>query len=343
MGVTVAVTRVACNTSTGTQTITTTDMGGLTPKAALFFLSVAVSDGTAADHSLFMVGATTGSGEGWAHNSKDEHNQASSDSAEVGSRSACVYMMDDTETIVADADFSAWASNGITINWVIAPGSAYLLTVILFGGTDLTAIATSTQLNNSVDSANDITDVGFEADLVFVNCNRNVADESVSNVAYNNFGIVHNDRAGTITQRAISKTDRWNRSNGEPVVYSRSDAGIITANSGGSLDWYGEFGSFDSSGFTVTVRNAGANNQYINYLALRFGATPAVDGWVGTYTSPTATGNDSESGPGFEPQFVLMFLSGVEAVSTVYTDGRAWLVWCWRFHGDGRVHDGGHK
>ena len=47
MGITVATTRVAVPTSTGTQDITTTDLAGLTPKAAMLTLSYASSDGTA--------------------------------------------------------------------------------------------------------------------------------------------------------------------------------------------------------------------------------------------------------------------------------------------------------
>lgn len=57
MGITVAVTRVACPIVTGNFDVTTTDLGGLTPKAAYFIVSYATIDvvglaAVAADHAM---------------------------------------------------------------------------------------------------------------------------------------------------------------------------------------------------------------------------------------------------------------------------------------------------
>ena len=59
MGITVASLRSAISTDTGEQNFTTSDMGGLTPSAAMFLLPRATADGTAADHAAMGIGFAT--------------------------------------------------------------------------------------------------------------------------------------------------------------------------------------------------------------------------------------------------------------------------------------------
>ena len=59
-----AVTRVACNTSTGNQDITISGLGW-TPKLAVFYLSYADTDGTLAAHSCMSVGFFDGTSGGY--------------------------------------------------------------------------------------------------------------------------------------------------------------------------------------------------------------------------------------------------------------------------------------
>lgn len=88
MGVTVAVTRVACNTSTGDQTITTTDLGGLTPKAAMFIITQAVTDGAAANHAVWGLGFTDGT-TSFCSASEDEHGLSTTDTQKAARRAGC--------------------------------------------------------------------------------------------------------------------------------------------------------------------------------------------------------------------------------------------------------------
>ncbi|NJN53653.1 MAG: hypothetical protein HC804_02175 [Anaerolineae bacterium] len=138
MGVTVAVTRVACNTSTGDQTITTTDLGGLTPKAAMFIITQAVTDGAAANHAVWGLGFTDGT-TSFCSASEDEHGLSTTDT-QKGGAAVPVVIMDGaaTNTVDGQADFSAWVTNGSTITWTNAPSTGFLLTVVYFAGTDLT-------------------------------------------------------------------------------------------------------------------------------------------------------------------------------------------------------------
>ena len=141
MPVTVAITRVACSTSGGTQDITTTDLGGLTPKAAIFILSSATADGTAANHAQMSIGATDGTSQ-WATTSIIRNGQTTSDVYSRSSNTRVFQILNTTTgALSGDAEFSSWLTNGIRINWTDSIGTAFLFTVVFFAGSDLSVKA----------------------------------------------------------------------------------------------------------------------------------------------------------------------------------------------------------
>jgi len=213
------------------------------------------------------------------------------------------------------AEFSSWIANGIRINWTDEPSAAYLLTVILFAGTDLSAAAGDLYLGNTEDQVNNITAPGFTPDVVFTAAGWNSAHERTG------LGAVHFDGASTIVQRSLAFASASNQGTSTVGLQLRNDSGIFACDANGALNWYGVFSDFDADGFSVTIRNDGGDNQKLHYLALNFNS--AVDAWVGTHTTPTSTGNDSETGPGFTPQFVYVIPSLGEAIDTAYGDNRA--------------------
>lgn len=301
MGITVAATRAAVNTATGNQDFTTTALGGLTPKAAYFVVTYATTDGTAANHAMLGIGAATGTANRWAAAVSSEHAAGSSDTYCSGSTTTCVRIISPIDgTVDGEADFVSFITNGVRINWSNAPAAAYLLTVVLFAGTDLSAHANNVALGDTLDNAVDVTAPGFRPDVVLTALIPTIVGEMC-------WGMVQEDGAGTVSQRSygFGARDAQNTMN----VWSmyRGDAGIFETSIGGGLDWYGEFGGFDANGFTVTTRTAGANSLSLYYLALDFGS--AASAWVGTHVTPTVTGNHAVSTIGFEPQFVLIFPS----------------------------------
>lgn len=205
MGVTVATTRVACNTSTGNQDITTTDLGGLTPKAAYFAATSATSDGTAANHWVLSTGAATGTGNRWAVASSSEHGIGATDSHRRMTNDECVMLLDPADgTIDGEADFVSFIEDGVRINWGDAPAAAYLLTVVLFAGTDLSALADSQTTVATTDNTLDITDVGFEPDQVI----------------FGSHGALLNDTTGTFGTHSVGIAD-----NGVGVVQPQENRG----------------------------------------------------------------------------------------------------------------------
>ncbi len=324
MGITVATVRAAATIDVApyTQDFTTADLGGLTPQAALFLVSEAVADGVAANDNVLSIGAATAAAEEWQVYISDQHNQGTTDTHRGSNTDRSIDIKNPGSAATnGRAEFTAFINNGVRVNWTTVPGAAFLVTVILFAGTDLSAHANSATLGNEDVEVN-IEDPGFEPDVVLVFHHHDDADDNASNASWG-AGVAHNDRAAGITQRSFTQflTDGVaTSSNGS--YYHDSRAGCRCDNTG-ALTYSIELANFDANGFSAYQRDATAGFDFF-YLALNFGSSsPVVDAWVGDYTTPTSTGDDAETGPGLTPQFVLMGMTMMEAVDTGYANGLA--------------------
>jgi hypothetical protein len=327
-GIIADVTRAASNTSTGTQDITIADFG--TPKAALLMATYTETDGTAIVDSGFSIGACDGTNQWTVHCNSEDAQGTTDTNRETSTSKVVIINTPGTNVAYAEAAFSAWITDGIRINWTTAPATAILVTVVLFGGDDLSVHVNNKQLSDTVDTTTDITDPGFESDLVIAaTAGISSATASGNIIQPLSIGIVHNDRASTITQRCMAFADRNGQATSRVLNAMRSDSGlvayssIVAAPSETQLDWYADFNTFDSSGFSITEKNAGANSSYVFYLALRLGSSPTVDGKIITYTPPTSTGNDGETGVGFTPQLVLGLQTRNESLNSASGTGAA--------------------
>lgn len=320
MGVTVAVTRVAANTSTGTQDITTTDLGGLTPKAVLLIATRGVTDGTAADGAGYYVGASDGTNE-WTQGYEDQHGQASMNNAEeqdtTANRILTIYNGAASDTVEATANFSSWLTNGVQIDWTDAPASAFLITAIFFAGSDLSTHVGTQTLGNTADALIAVTSVGFEADVVIAYMLEGTTTLNAGVAA----GLIHNNRSGTVTQRALAHKQRDTFGSSQVAVQYRDGEGIARLQSTDAVDFHGTFQSFDSSGFDVQLGNTRSpGNTHLGWIALRLGSSPVVSAKVYTYSTPTGTGSHTDSTPGFEPQFVMYLTNRAAAADTSESD-----------------------
>jgi hypothetical protein len=313
----VAVDRVACDTSTGEQAITVS-AGGLTPKAALFFLVGATVDGTAAADAVFSRGAATGPTNRWVAGMYSKDAVTTSETQAWMYHDSCVKAYDGAATpnLLCEADFVSFGVNTVTINWSTAPASAWFLTVVTFSGSDVSAHANYKDVLNTVDLEINVTDPGFEPDIIFVG-NGTFNSPGLGTHGDVGYGIVHNDGAGTVTQRAFHTWEQDTRTTMRVSGANRDDSGVVTLATTLFDNWI-EFSNFDSSGFSMTARDDGGNNREHQYLAISFGGSAQAA--VGSYTTPTSSGSDSETGVGFKPQFLLTLNTFHEAVNTVYDD-----------------------
>lgn len=320
-GLITAITTATAPTSTGTQDITTSDLGGHTPKAAIVIASYGTSDGTAKDHALLSYGATTGSSNQWFVTMRDQDNSTDAGHARSASNSnAVLYMLNPTGTSpgqIAVASVSQFLTNGIRLDWSFAPssGNEFLITVIFLAGENMEAYAGFFGLGTTVDAVFNVEDPGFEPDLLLT-----ASGQSLLASTLNSFGLVRNNHNSTVSQYAHLRRDN-------PAINTVSHArtidtaGFGTTNAiGTALAWWGEFSDFDSLGFTVTIKNGNPSNQNLGYLALAF---DDVDPWVGVVDTPTSTGVSSVTSPGYTPQFVFQLMNFTETLGTTVSDDRA--------------------
>ncbi len=321
MGVTVAVARVAANTSTGNQDITTSDLGGLTPKAVRLIATRCVTSGTAVDGAGVYVGASDGTNE-WTQGYEDQHGQATMDNEmeqdTTADRILTIYDGAADDVVEATANFVSFITNGVRINWTDAPASAFLITAEFFAGSDLSVHVGTVSLANTSNALIAITSVGFEADVVLTQLLEGTSVNSGSVC----MGVVQNDRAGTVTQRCIAHGQRNGFASSVVNAVMRNDSCIARViESSGNLDWTGAAQSFDSSGWDIQLGNSRSpSNHHMGWIALRFGSSPVVSSKVYTYSTPTGTGSNTDAGAGFQPQFVLYLATRTAVANTSETD-----------------------
>lgn len=316
MSVVIATTRTACNTSTGNQDITTTDLGGLTPKAAFFTVTHATVDGTATDHAIIGIGAATATDERWSCSVGSENAQGTTDTDRRGATDECIIkLLAGSASVDGEADFVSFITNGVRINWGNAPASGFLLTVTLYAGTDLSAKAGISSLSTQ-DNTTDVNTVGFEPDVVFFGTHNTLINDSGYTLAMLSYGVATNKNP------VVQSSWVWASNNGQAsgtILAQICNNYAFGQCSLTELSYGCEVGTFDASGFSITSRLGDASADNVGYLALAF--NNVVDFKTGIIDSPTSTGSQSITDPGFKPQYVNLGLTQMQAVNTFYTTG----------------------
>jgi hypothetical protein len=293
------VTQVACNTSTGNQDITINGIG--TPKAAMFYLTPAIAQNTAVDHARLSVGATDGTNSRVIHG-RTRTGVTTSDTRRRGRTAAVCQMYAGTATTIeAEASFSQWITDGVRINWSTAPPAGWLLTVVLFGGSDVSAYVGDFATSGTNGGTNDVTAPGFKPSMVFSFGNGTGLNNSDQTHHPLNLGVAVRGAADSITQRGAS----WatlHSSTSHPVTAAIDNRYFqVNLNPAGGYSRSAELTLWLSNGFRCTMRQGDtAAALTLAYLALDFGS--GVQCWTDTLGMPTATGSQSITGPGFEPQ-----------------------------------------
>lgn len=311
------VVRAAANTSTGNQDFTGS-LGGDTPNAALFIISRAVTDATAAAHAILGIGAATATTERWATvapNSED--GVGSTDDAKRIVTNQCIAISNPgLNSNDGVADFVSFIANGVRVNWGNAPASAYLVTVVLFSGLT-NAFAGTYAPGTTVDADVDVTAPGFEPDILALG-SANAATSSTNSTQLS-LGFAVND--GSDTQQCSNVSEEDGQASGQPTGYLHASRGAIQTDAGsGNLEWQSQIGTFDASGFTSTLRSSSAGSDIVGYLALEVGA---LNFWLGGHDTPTSTGSQASTAPGFTPQLLLGVMTHLTATGTTTASAEA--------------------
>ncbi len=304
MSVVIAIERFLTPVGTGNVDWTTTDLLGLTPKAVIIIASNAEVNGTKIVDIAWGVGIATGAANELCVSGSSEDGQTTTDTKRAID-TARILDIDRADSFHGDveATFVQFITDGVRLNFSdVAQFGRKLYQVIFFAGDDIEVHAGSAALG-LVDTTFNVTDPGFQADLVFAAAVGGNSDSS-------NMHLQYGWAAPGVSDAGINVSDR----NGIPI--SQVDAtvrndGIISSKDLFTSNHFIATSSVNANGFDLNVTNDDASTTII-YLAVKF---TGISFKVGTFDSPTASGDDVVTGVGFKPQFVFLGLSSNDTLN----------------------------
>jgi hypothetical protein len=290
--------------ASGTQDWTIPGFG--TPKAAIFISNGGITDATQAADLRLGIGFCDGSTE-FAIGITSADNVGTQNTA-TASEADCLLVGSIGIGYEALQGFSSFITDGVRMTINNQASSAWLVTLILIGGDDVTNVHVGSEDLGTTATAIDVTAPGFEPDVVFAALSAQDSLITGFNTHSNfSFGCCIND--GFDTQRDIAYWADDNQATS--VVCSRlSTDSICSVLTNAVLQYQVSVDTFDANGFTFNTSSSAANDD-IMYLALKFANNPTftlID--VDTPVSGTPVADWFEDGPQFQPDFVLMTMHG---------------------------------
>lgn len=293
-------------TTTGNQTFTG-DLGGDTPKVALFYFPrhAPTNDPNRTSTATIAIGATDGTRQ-WAGAVYSQDNQASTNTARSAYDTACVLGISGALAVHV-ASFVSFSANAVTVNFTTTEATGRSIVCVLLSGADLNAYVGTT---GGTEGTKSHTGVGFQADAILLASFAQLFNEAGTDAAVLNFGCVVND--GSLTQKNIY----WFANDGHPAGsasnrmesdsvrenYNDPDSTAVTA--------------IGSDGFTTVCTGVVAEPPF-GFIALKFGGL-AFKLW--TFQTPTSTGNRTDTTPGLEPVGAIMCMSSLAALDSTVSD-----------------------
>lgn len=300
--------QTALNTSTGTQTLSDSNMS-VTPKLAIMWLTEGSSAGTDIADAAIGYGATDGTNQ-WAMSVTSQDNQASTSSTRILDETSCIALLDggSESTKLVNATFDSFGTGSVTIDHQVAPGAGYLINVILMGGDDLDVLVGSIDPTDTDSGTTDITTT-FQPEVgIFAYCER---DDNTSGAGHIRFSVGYMSYiSSTITQRVVALRESTGGGSGQPSMARRTDriASYLTT-TGTEVAGF-EVTAVGATSVTITTRTSGAASRDLPYVLISTGGQGV---WVGDVDSPTSTGDNAVTGVGFNPAVIM------PVVSTLYT------------------------
>lgn len=283
------------DTDTGTQTITSADLGGLTPKAAICYINRPTALDTTTGESQLSVGFTDGTKtKGFVGSEEDNNatlfNHRGNHGPQDGQIAFIVKPEDGTSE--GTAIFDSWTANGIVIDWTTAPLIAHRGVMIFFAGDALEAYVGEVSEDDSDDNSQD---VGFNPDMLFTHHSDLIYWTNLINQNWieSSIGFVIKDGDNTVYRSA----HHWIRDSDnvdDHAVFSEQDIRAF------DISTYTWTVTFNDSGFNYTK----SHTQSMGFLALKF--NDAAFPKLKTVNTPTSTGN-FDIGFGLKPEFVWLY------------------------------------
>lgn len=306
----VAVVQQAARTTAGTQDFTSSGFG--TPKAAMCLVSYGATNGTAVSHAGLSVGFTDGTRQ-HAMSVRSKHGVTTTVTGRRADTTDLLVLADPDGAVILRVQFSAWITNGLRVNYSVAPSTAYQVSCTLFGGAGITnAYVNTVTTPSTVDLSTTVSTVGFQPDVVIGAVN--------GDGSYNDTNQSQGDLSiGYAINGATQKAHSWSDVTGlgTTSVLARNLSNRIGRS--GINSQQVELQNFTSSGFDATTRGS-SFSATLGYLALKLSGIAATGLAI---DSPTATGSRSITGINGIPQWGLLVSGAVGSVDTTTIDGNA--------------------
>ena len=181
--------------------------------------------------------------------------------------------------------------------------------VLFIGGEDCEVDCLGTKtLSAVIDTATDVTEPGFEPDIVFFGSSHVSTDGyTLTDDANMSTGIAFNDTANRNKGLSYFAEHNIGTTDNTMVQWSNGVGGLLD---GTTTKVYGiDIDNYDSNGFDVSPRGAGGQSDYFGYLAMR-DKTGTSNYWLDDINSPNNTTVDWDTYNttlGFQPTLLMIW------------------------------------
>jgi len=304
-GLSVKVGSFAKITTTGTQTISGL---GFQPKAIIFFWSRNTTNATAAAPRSQGIGFTDCTNQRAVAVAEDDNAGSSNAGRYRTENNVIVILSNGNPTVGSRATFTSCNADGFTINWAASEARADIINYIAIGGPDVTNVKAGTFTLAPATGIQNITGVGFQPNFIMFLWGFTETLNSLATGLEIGMGLAdYNNNQGSILNCVRDNE----ASNATKYSQQRTDNVILLSTTACAQDALAAFSGFTADGFQLNVSDAPAANTPIFYLAIRGGSHA-----VGNFLQPTATGIQTISGLGFQPNLVLLFSHNKTAAGT---------------------------
>ena len=312
-------TGIVPTTSSGTVDVMgPTGMG--TPKAVLVMM-MAPKNATADDGTFIANNAMESFGacdnvEQWCCSVGIDNGSTTSINRRVYHTDAVLNAVNVTSTTAPYTEMSAMGGSAgpITDGWRfetvldITNADRYFR-VLFIGGEDCEVDCLGTKtLSAVIDTATDVTEPGFEPDIVFFGSSHVSTDGyTLTDDANMSTGIAFNDTANRNKGLSYFAEHNIGTTDNTMVQWSNGVGGLLD---GTTTKVYGiDIDNYDSNGFDVSPRGAGGQSDYFGYLAMR-DKTGTSNYWLDDINSPNNTTVDWDTYNttlGFQPTLLMIW------------------------------------
>jgi hypothetical protein len=221
-----------------------------------------------------------------------------------------IILSDGTPTMAAQAEVTSFDSDGFTLNWQTNEARADIIDYIALGGVSLINAKAGSFSLTATSGTQDVTGVGFQPDFAMFlwTFTPEANDNGASNAEIGLGFAVSSTKRGALvadSEDGRSTTDTWQQ--------QRTDSCILLLDpASGAQDAVVDFNQFLSDGFRLSKSDAPAASTPIFYLALKGGYYD-----VGSFNSPTSTGNQDVTSVGFQSKLVMLATQGRSASTVI--------------------------